>query len=55
VEVHLIGFRGDVYDQPLSIDFLDRLRDTRKFKSADDLTEQLCVDVEQARRIADGE
>jgi len=54
VEVHLIGFRGDLYDQALSIDFLDRLRDTRKFKSANDLTAQLRVDVEQARRIADG-
>ena len=54
VEMHLIGFRGDLYDQALSVDFLDRLRDTRKFKSADDLTAQLRVDVEQARRIAEG-
>jgi riboflavin kinase/FMN adenylyltransferase len=54
VEVHLIGFQGDLYDQRLSVDFLDRLRETRKFKSADDLAAQLRVDVEQARRIAEG-
>jgi riboflavin kinase/FMN adenylyltransferase len=53
VEVHLIGFRGDLYDQKVAVDFLDRLRDTRKFKNAVDLTAQLHVDVEQARGIAE--
>jgi riboflavin kinase/FMN adenylyltransferase len=54
VEVHLIGFRGELYDQALAVDFLDRMRDTRKFESADDLTAQLRGDVEQAHRIAKG-
>jgi riboflavin kinase / FMN adenylyltransferase len=50
VEVHLIGFRGDLYGQRLAVDFIRRLRDTRPFKGADDLIQQLRRDVEQARQ-----
>jgi riboflavin kinase/FMN adenylyltransferase len=52
VEVHLIGFRGDLYGLQLEADFVRRLRDTRPFRDAADLTEQLRRDVEQARRAA---
>ena len=52
VEAHLIGFHGDLYGQALAIDVLDRLRDTRPFAGAAELTAQLRLDVEQARRIA---
>jgi riboflavin kinase/FMN adenylyltransferase len=51
VEVHLIGFQGDLYGRPLTMDFLDRLRDTRPFASAADLRAQLSADIERARRI----
>lgn len=52
VEVHLIGFRGDLLGQVLAVDFLERLRDTRPFGGVAELVEQLRRDVEQARRIA---
>src|SRR5205807_8690160 len=52
VEVHLIDFSGDLYGQPLAVDFLARLRDTRPFAGVTDLTEQLRREVEQARRLA---
>jgi riboflavin kinase/FMN adenylyltransferase len=52
VEVHLIGFQGDLYGQELSVDFLDRLRDTRPFGSVDELVAQLRADVERARAAA---
>jgi riboflavin kinase/FMN adenylyltransferase len=51
VEVHLIGFQGDLYGQPLAVDFIDRLRDTRPFPSVAELVKQLQEDVEQARRL----
>ena len=51
VEVHLIGFRGDLYGTPLAVDFVERLRDTRPFRGAAELIEQLKKDVEQARGI----
>jgi len=53
VEVHLIGFHGDLYDRAIAVDFLDRLRDTKRFSNADELAAQLRIDVEQARRMAD--
>jgi len=52
VEVHLIGFRGDLYGRPLAVDFLDRLRDTRPFGSVAELVAQLQQDVSLARQIA---
>jgi riboflavin kinase/FMN adenylyltransferase len=52
VEVHLIGFKGDLYGQPLAVDFVDRLRDTRPFRGVEELVEQLRRDVEQARKLA---
>lgn len=48
VEAHLIGYSGNLYDKTLHVDFLDRLRDTRKFASIDDLKAQLTIDVERA-------
>jgi riboflavin kinase / FMN adenylyltransferase len=52
VEVHLIGFQGDLYGENLAIDFLERLRDTRPFAGAAELAAQLRQDVERARQIA---
>jgi riboflavin kinase/FMN adenylyltransferase len=52
VEVHLIGFEGDLYGRPLAVDFVQRLRDTRPFGSVGELVEQLRRDVAQAREVA---
>lgn len=53
IEIHLIGFQGDLYGQPLAVDFVERLRETRPFQSVAELIEQLRRDMEQARRLAD--
>jgi riboflavin kinase / FMN adenylyltransferase len=52
VEVHLIGFQGDLYGRSLAVDFVSRLRDTRPFGSATELVEQLGRDVQAARQAA---
>ena len=52
VEAHLVGFAGDLYDSPLDVDFLARLRDTRRFDAIGDLVAQMRSDVEAAARIA---
>jgi riboflavin kinase/FMN adenylyltransferase len=52
VEVHLIGFAGDLYGRALAVDFVRRLRDTRPFGSVAELVEQLRRDVEEARQAA---
>ncbi len=53
VEVHLIGFTGSLYGQPLEVDFLKRLRDIQPFKSSEALQGQLQRDVEAARKITE--
>jgi riboflavin kinase/FMN adenylyltransferase len=53
-EVHLIGFAGDLYGQPLAVDFVRRLRDTRPFAGVGELVEQLRRDVEKARTVLFG-
>lgn len=52
VEAHLVGFSGDCYDATVDIDFLCRLRDTRRFPSAEALRAQLTADVAEATRVA---
>ncbi|MBI3411263.1 MAG: bifunctional riboflavin kinase/FAD synthetase [Planctomycetes bacterium] len=51
-EVHLIGFQGDLYGASLTVDFVERIRDTRKFSGAVELVEQLNRDVAAASRVA---
>jgi riboflavin kinase/FMN adenylyltransferase len=51
IEVHLIGFHGDLYGRALAVEFIRRLRDTRKFAGAAALAEQLRADIEEARRV----
>jgi riboflavin kinase/FMN adenylyltransferase len=51
VEVHLIGFAGDLVGQELALDFVQRLRDTKQFASAAKLIEQLQTDVALAEKV----
>jgi riboflavin kinase/FMN adenylyltransferase len=55
VEVHLVGYAGDAYGRVLDVDFLSRLRDTRRFESVEDLKTQLTDDVARAVAIAAGQ
>jgi riboflavin kinase/FMN adenylyltransferase len=52
VEVHLIGFQGDLYGQRLAVDFVERLRDTKSFAGIEELVAQLRRDIEEAQVIA---
>jgi riboflavin kinase/FMN adenylyltransferase len=52
VEAHLLGFQGDLYDRPLEVDFLTRLRATEKFASVEALVDQMARDAEATRRVA---
>jgi len=53
VEVHILGLSRDVYDHPIRITFLERLRDERKFGSREELMTQLHLDkTESERRIS---
>ena len=49
IEVFLIDFDGDLYGQTLRVDFLRRVRDARKFASADELVAQMQRDIAEIR------
>jgi riboflavin kinase/FMN adenylyltransferase len=50
VEAYLLDFTGDVYGQTMTLTFLSRLREERKFPSVDALRAQIEADTEEARR-----
>jgi riboflavin kinase/FMN adenylyltransferase len=52
VESHLIGFTGDLYAQELALDFIARLRDTRRFGDVEALQAQLKHDIHLAASLA---
>jgi riboflavin kinase/FMN adenylyltransferase len=51
VEVHLIGFAGDLYGQSMCVDFIKKIRDTRPFGNADELVRQIGEDIKNVKMI----
>lgn len=51
LETNILDFQGDLYGKHLQVQFVDRVRDERKFKNADSLMSQLLDDEKQTRRI----
>ncbi|MGQ9524487.1 MAG: bifunctional riboflavin kinase/FAD synthetase [Armatimonadota bacterium] len=51
VEAHLLDFSGDLYGRRVRVSFSRRLRDERKFSSADELKRQIADDIAEARRV----
>ncbi len=49
VEAHVLDFTGDLYDERVTLTFLRRLREERKFPSVDALRQQIALDVAAAR------
>lgn len=49
LEVHAFDFDADVYGARVRVDFVERLRETRKFEGADALRAQLARDADAAR------
>jgi riboflavin kinase/FMN adenylyltransferase len=51
VEVHLLDYEGDLYEERLTVQFLQRLRDEQRFESADALATQLSEDEKHCRTV----
>ena len=55
VETHILDFEGEIPEgQRVEIDFHARLREEKRFKSVDELKEQIAVDTIRARGFFDG-
>jgi len=51
VEAHLLDFSGDLYGAELELEFVEKLRDEKKFPSVAALQDQIARDIAAARRI----
>ena len=51
IEVHILDFEGDIYNQPMRIEFIDFLRPEAKFQSVDELVLQIQKDKEAALQV----
>jgi riboflavin kinase / FMN adenylyltransferase len=51
VEVHIFDFKENIYDEQITVRFVDRLRDERRFSGIEELKQQIWLDVQQAREI----
>lgn len=55
IEIHLLDFAGNLYGTELKVEFLTRLRETRKFASRDELIAQMQQDLKAAREFGQKE
>ncbi len=50
MEVHLLGFFGDLYDSEVEVEVLNKIRDIKKFDSKPELISQIESDVEAVKK-----
>ena len=55
IEVHILGFQGNLYGQELKIDIIERIRSEIKFDSASELKKQISRDIETGKAILNRE
>jgi riboflavin kinase/FMN adenylyltransferase len=55
VEAHLLNFDDDIYDEPIALMFVERIRDEAKFQSVSDLIAQIGNDVARCAAILESE
>lgn len=51
IEVNLLDYEGDLYGQRMTVEFVGRLRDERRFASRDELMQQLAQDEEATKNL----
>jgi len=54
LEVHLVGFDGDLYGQFVDLVLIERLRDEARFDSVGDLVAQIALDTSRCAAIFEG-
>lgn len=50
IETHICGLKGDLYDLYMTIEFIERIRDERKFCSREELKKQIQLDIKGLER-----
>lgn len=49
LEVHLLNYSGNLYGEIINVEFMEKLRDEKKFESLDDLKAQIYRDIDDAK------
>ena len=53
VEAFLLGFSGDIYQRPIRVDFLHKIRDERRFDTVEKLVTQMRRDIAETAGLGD--
>ena len=51
VEAHILDFKGKIYDQPIRVHFVQRIRSEKKFSGPEELITRIREDIGLARMI----
>ncbi|MDE7025782.1 MAG: riboflavin biosynthesis protein RibF [Paramuribaculum sp.] len=54
IEAHIIDYAGCLYDEPVCVEFICRMREEQKFNGVDELVAQLRKDEKQVREMLSG-
>ncbi len=54
LEAHILDFDGDIYGEVIEIEFLKKLRNTKKFSTIEKLSEYIARDIRQTREYFHG-
>jgi len=54
IEIHVFEFDKNLYGEEIQIEFVERLRDEKKFTSMEELKIQLSIDKENAQQRLGG-
>lgn len=50
-EVHIFDFNEDIYGNQIKVEFIDRIRDEKKFSSKEELEKNILSDVKEAKKL----
>ena len=50
LEVHIFEFSKNIYGRKINVEFLQKLRDEKKFNGLDELKEQIFKDISTAKQ-----
>lgn len=51
IEVHILNFNLNIYNEIIEIEFIDKIRGEKRFSSADELIKQITTDISKALKI----
>lgn len=51
IEIHILDFKGDIYNEWIDVDFIQKIRDIKKFNSPQELIQELDADKQKTLQI----